>query len=430
MKQFFGTVTALAALALSGGAAAQTYAITNGHLMVTGEASDPQDIPNGTVLIRDGRIAAVGRKVEIPENAQVYDAGGAPVTPGLFSPFSGLGLVEVGLAREPNDRRVGDVAMGPSLLAADAINPDSTVLPVTRTAGVTRAFTTLATGDSQFAGCGAIIVLDGAIDPLTRQCAAQVAELGFAGARHAGNNRAASLAKFRAALEDARAYASDPYLYGQRPAEGRLSEADAKALGPVISGDLPIIISAHSAADIRRTLDLAETYGLDLIISGGAEAYRVADELAAADVPVIINPMSNLPYSFEELGATLEAAALLEEAGVKVAFSDDDTPNIRLMPQQAGNAVANGMSYEGALAAITVVPAEMFGMEDRLGTLAPGKIADVVVWSDDPLELSSRPQLVFIDGKSVDLDTRQKALARRYRDLGERDKPFAYEDGE
>ena len=427
MKKLIGSF-ALAAAGLLGTASAQTYAITNGHLMVTGDASDPGEIVNGTIVVRDGRIAAIGPNVQVPENAEVFDAGGKPVTPGLFSPMTAVGLVEVGAADESNDSSVDrGVPFHASLRAADAINPDSSIIAVSRAAGVTRAFSALSpAGDSQFGGCGALIVLDGTATPVTRDCAAQVSSLGYTGARRAGDNRAASLAVFRKALEDARDYATDPYLYGQRPVEGRLSVADAKALGPVISGDMPIVIRAFSAADIRRTLDLAEEYGLDLILEGAAEAHRVADELAAADVPVILNPVSNLPYLFEDMGATLKAAGILEEAGVMVTFSDGETHNVRLMPQLAGNAVANGMSYDAALAAITVVPAQIYGVDDRLGTLAPGKIADLVVWSDDPLELSSRPRLVFVDGKPASLDNRQSALARRYRDLERGDLPPAY----
>lgn len=404
--------------ALTGIAAAQTYAITNGHLMMTGDAADPGEVTNGTVLIRNGRIIAVGRNVTIPEGAEVFDAGGSPVTPGLFSPGSTIGLEEISLAQDANDASIGEFALSASLRAADGINPDSTIIPVSRVAGVTRAFTSLsAGGETQFAGCGALIVLDGAIDPLIRDCAAHRAVLGYAGARRAGDNRAASLALFRRALNDAQDYAEDPFLYRQRWAEGRLPAEDAAALGEVISGDVPVIISVQSAADIRRTLDLADEYGLDLVLYGAVEGWRVAEEIAAADVPVIINPMTNLPYLFEELGATLANAARLETAGVEVAFSDGDTHNIRLMPQQAGNAVANGMSHKAALAGITAVPARIFGVDDELGTLAPGKRADVVVWTGDPLELSSRPRLVLIDGKTQSLDSRQSALVKRYRNL-------------
>ncbi|MEM9232791.1 MAG: amidohydrolase family protein [Pseudomonadota bacterium] len=421
------TAFAASAVALTGVASAQTYAITNGHLMVTGDAEAPQEITNGTVLIRDGIIMAVGRNVTIPENAEVFDAGGTPITPGLFSPLSGLALDEISLAQDANDRSVGDVPMSASLKAADAINPDSTVIPISRSAGVTRAFTTLnASGDSHFAGCGAVIVLDTSMDPVIRECAAHMAVLGYAGARRAGDNRAASLAMFRRALDDARDYANDPILYRQRLREGHLSADDASALGPVLRGDVPLMVDVESAPDILRTLDLADEYGLDLVIVGGTEAYRVADELAEADVPVILNPMVNLPYLFEQMGATLAAGGLLEEAGVKVAFSDDDTHNIRLMPQLAGNAVANGMSHQGALAAITAVPAIIFGVDQTHGTLAPGKAADVVVWSGDPLEVTSRPRLVFIDGRPQSLDNRQTALAKRYRNLERQELPPTY----
>lgn len=426
MKYLIRTLAA-ALTAFSAPALAQTYAITNGHLMVTGEAENPQEIVNGTIIVRDGRIIAVGENITVPENAEVFDAGGMPVTPGLFSPYSGLALEEISLDQESNDRSVSDSHFAASLRAADAINPDSTVIPVSRAGGVTRAFTSINAGSSQFAGCGALIVLDASLDPVIKACAAHVANLGYAGARRAGDNRAASIAKFRRALRDAEDYAIDPYSYNQRPLEGRLNADDAAALGPVILGEVPVIIQAQSAADILRTIDLADEFSLNLVLMGGAEAYRVAEELAAADIPVIMNPMINLPYLYEQMGATLLAPGLLEEAGVKVAFSDGDTHNVRLIPQLAGNAVANGMSHQAALAAITAVPAMIFGVDDSHGTLSPGKVADIVVWDGDPLEVTSRPRLVMIDGEAKSLKNRQSALAERYRNLERGDLPRAYQ---
>jgi imidazolonepropionase-like amidohydrolase len=425
-----------AALVGIAAAAAQTVAVTNGRLLMAGDDGAPRTIENGTVLIRDGRIVEVGRNVQLPAggNVRVIDANGQAVTPGLFAPLSGLGLEEISLNREGNDRSPrGSTPLSASLMARDGFYADTTIIPISRAGGVTRAFAAIDPGSDLFGGCGTLVHLGGGASPIVKDCAAHLVALGYSGAAKAQDSRPAAIAQFRRALDDAREYEASPSLYRSQAEQGRLPARDAEALGPVIRGELPLLVQVNGASDILRVLDLGEEYGLDLVLVGAAEAHRVARDIAAADVPVIMLPTQNLPSRFEQLGATLAAAGRLESAGVRVAFYDDDigyTHNLRLLPQMAGNAVAHGMSYDAALAAITHVPAEIFGVGDRMGRLAPGMVADVVVWDGDPLELSSRPVHVLIDGRETSLDNRQKALARRYRDLERGDLPLAYRGGD
>lgn len=422
--------TAAAAISALGMAMAQTIAITNAELHLTGPSTSPRTIPSGTVLIEDGLIRAVGPNITVPAGATEIDAGGAPVTPGFFAALSAIGIEELSLNNEGNDRSGGgDLMISASLNAEDALNTDSAIIPISRAGGVTRAYVTPDPGDKLFGGCGLVIDLTGSADPVTERCIAQNVAMGYAGARRTGDTKTGAMAMLRHYLNEVRVYDESPadYRFAQRGTD--LTIQDLDALVPYVRGEKPLLVSVASAPDIRRLLQLKEDYGLEIILFGADEAWRVADELAAADVPVIIYPMSNLPGSFETLGSTLSNAARLEEAGVTVAFFDYDigyTHNVRLLPQLAGNAVANGMTYQGALAAIATNPAIIYGVDDRLGTLQAGKIADVVVWDGDPLEVTSRPSTVIINGEIQSLENRQSILAERYRDLSRGDLPHAY----
>ena len=424
-----------AVLAAAAPAAAQTYAIENARVLMTGEADDPRSLREGTVLVRDGEIVAVGRDVRVPRTAERIDARGGVVTPGLFAALSGLGLEEIGLNGEANDRSArGTVSLSAAVDAADGFYADSAVIPVNRAGGVTRAYVAPDPGEDLFGGCGMVIALSRGEDTIgegriTERCLAQTVSLGYAGAIRQGNSRPAAMARLRRALDDALAYADDPEGYADTYEDGRLPAADAEALVPVLTGEQKMLVQVQGASDIRRVLELGKAYRIDVVLFGAHEAYRVADEIAAAGVPVIMDPLQNLPDRFETLGARLDAAAQLEDAGVTVAFYDGDigyTHNLRLLPQLAGNAVANGMSYGGALAAITLNPALIWGQDDRLGTVAPGKVADLVVWDGDPLEVTTLPIAVMIDGERVSLESRQSALTRRYRDLRRGNRPISY----
>jgi imidazolonepropionase-like amidohydrolase len=252
--------------------------------------------------------------------------------------------------------------------------------------------------------------------------------LGEEGAELAGGSRAAAFLLLREALQDARDYAAhrEAFARGERR-EYALSRLDLEALVPVVEGELPLLVAADRASDLLAAVRLADEEGLRLVLAGAAEAWMVADALAAAGVPVLLAPLGNLPSSFEALGATLANAARLHAAGVPVAFMSGDSHNARNLRQDAGNAVAWGLPWDAALAGMTTVPARIWGLEGTYGRLEPGYEADVVVWDGDPLEVTTYPERVFIRGEEMSPVTRQTRLRDRYLELpAEGERPPAY----
>jgi imidazolonepropionase-like amidohydrolase len=408
-------VIALASPALVAAQTPQTVVITGATIHTMG----PQGtIQNGTLVIENGRIRAVGASVPLPASARRIDARGKVVTPGLFDSFTQLGLVEVGAVDATVDVRSGDDQITAAFRVADAINPRSMLIPVNRIEGLTRAVAAPAPGKSLIAGQGAVIHLGGPGDYLVRSPVAMFAALGEAGAGHAGGSRVDAMLLLREALHDALDYAANRKAFeeGSRRAYS-LSRLDLEALIPVARGELPLVVTVSSASDIESTLRLGRELHLKLILAGVEEGWKVAGEIAEARVPVLVDPLSDLPRSFEALGSTLENAARLRRAGVTVAFMTGDAHNARNIRQAAGNAVANGLPWDDALAAMTAVPARIWGIADSYGTLEPGKDADVVIWDGDPLELASFPTAVFIRGRQMPMTSRQIELRDRYRDL-------------
>lgn len=404
-------------LAGAGTASAQTVAITNARVhTMAGPA-----IERGTVVIRDGVIAAVGADVAVPAGARVIDAAGKVVTPGFLDSSTQLGLVEVGAVAGTRDSRVSDDHITAAFNPADGLDPTSSPVAVTRAEGITRAVVAPAPGASLVAGQAVLVDL-GAETPMEmvrRSPVGMVGVLGERGSRMAGGARAAAVLQLREIFQDVRDYMENRRAYETaHRREYALSRLDLEALVPVARGEVPLVLDVHRSSDILVALRLAEELGVRLVLSGVTEGWMVAREIAAAGVPVVINPLVNLPSAFEQLGATLENAARLEAAGVTVAFGSFDAHNARNLKQAAGNAVAYGMSHEAALRAITANPAGIWGVADRYGTLEVGKEADVVVWSGDPLELTTSVEHVFIRGREVPKGHRQKQLFERYRHVG------------
>lgn len=396
---------------------AQTIAITGGRVLpVSGPA-----IENATVLIRDSLIEAVGTNVAIPEGARRIDARGRIVTPGLINGFTQLGLTEIDLAAQTVEQSVRrEVAA--SFNVAEGINPASTLIPVTRVEGITSALVA-PTGDF-IAGQSVFLDLAGETieQMIARSPVAMHVTLDESSKGAGGGSRAGAAERLRRILSDARAYAARRSDFERRQMRDlAASQADLEALQPVLAGRMPLIVTAHRVFDIRNALRIAREFSLRLVLAGAAEGWEIAGEIARANVPVLVEPLANIP-SFNALGARYENAARLAAAGVTIAIVAGAGPggtahNSRIIKQEAGNAVSYGLPYETAFRAVTLSPAEILGVSDRYGSLQPGRVADVVVWSGDPFEFSTGVEHVFIRGREVPLTSRQTELLERYRTL-------------
>lgn len=406
-------------------ASAQTVAITNGRVHTVSGAT----IENGTVVIQNGKITAVGANVVVPGGARIINASGKVVTPGLLDSHTNVGVVEIPLSAEgTNDESTSLEDVTAAFNVADNLNPFSTKIPSVRLDGITRIVVAPGVGRSLIAGQGVLADLgtQGARMTIHRNPVAMFAVLGERGASVSGGGaRSAAILRLKEALQDARDYAANRAAYesAQRRAYA-LSRLDLEALVPVVRGQLPIVIEVNRASDILTALNIAREFNLKLILSGVGEGWMVARDIASANVPVIMDAMRNLP-SFDALGATLENAARLYAAGVSVMLGSYDYHSFRHIRQQAGNAVSYGLPFDAALRAVTLTPARVWGIADRYGSLEAGKDADVVVWSGDPFEVMTTVEHVFINGREVPKESRQDELFQRYRTLG-RDMPPAY----
>ena len=407
-------------LAAAASLESQTIAITGGRVLSAAGAP----IENGTVLIRDGRIAAVGTNVAIPADAQRVNAAGKWVTPGLINAATQLGLVEVGAEAPTRDASArGEDNIAAAFTVWEGLNPASVHLAPARDEGITTVI--LTPGGGLISGQAAVVdLVDGSLsDMLVRAPVAMVAQIGSSGAAGVGA-RAELLIKLREVLADARAYARRRADFERAATrEFAASRLDLEALLPVLEGRVPLLIAADRASDIEAALKLASDFNLRVILAGAAEGWMLADKIAAARVPVFTGAMNNIPGSFSTLGAAQESAGLLRRAGVDVVIigdngvSDPFTFNVRNLKQEAGNAVAYGMTWDDAFRAVTIAPARVLGIADRYGSLEANKVANVVVWSGDPFEFGTRVEHVFVRGREITTANRQELLEQRYRTL-------------
>jgi imidazolonepropionase-like amidohydrolase len=392
---------------------AQTIAITGGTVY---PVSGPK-IENATVVIRDGRIAAVGTSVAIPAGATRIDASGKVVTPGFIDGAGQMGLREISAVNNTNEStmRGDDVAAAFNVL--EGINPASTLIAVNRIEGIT---TTLAVPNGSLIwGQAVLIDLDGkTIEAMrVKSPTAMVADLSEGSKDAGGGSRAGVAQRLRRVLNDAREYATRRADYRRNQIQDLSASAvDLEALQPVLRGELPLMVVANRRSDIETALRIGREFKLRLILAGAAEGWMIPDEIAAAGVPVVVEPLDNIP-SFDALGIRYENAPLLAKGGVKVALMETSTENTRDLRQQAGNAVASGMTWDQALRAVTLTPAEIFGVADRYGSLEAGKVANVVVWTGDPFDFATGVEHVFIRGRDIPLRSRQTELLERYRTL-------------
>jgi len=392
---------------------AQTIAITGGTVY---PVSGPK-IDNATVLIRDGRIAAVGTNVAIPTGATRIDATGKWVTPGLIDGAGNMGLREISAVQNTNEGTLRGNEVAAAFNVTEGLNPASTLIPVTRVEGVT---TTLAVpGGDLVWGQAVLIDLDGTtIEAMVAKSpVGVVADLSENAKGAGGGSRAGVAQRLRRIFNDALEYERRRTDYSRAQMQDlSASAADLDALLPVLHGRLPLMVVANRRSDIETALRIAREFKLRLILAGAAEGWEIADKIVAAGVPVLVQPMDNIP-GYDALGIRYENAALLAKAGVKVSLMETQTENSRNLRQQAGNAVAYGMTWDQALRAVTLTPAEAFGVADRYGSLEVGKVANVVVWTGDPFEFSTGVEHVIIRGKEISLRSRQTELLERYRTL-------------
>jgi imidazolonepropionase-like amidohydrolase len=413
-------VVVAAAFAVATTAAAQTVAITGGKVY---PVSGPP-IEGGTVLIVNGKIAAVGTNVAIPAGAQRIDATGKTVTPGFVNSATQLGVQEVSQVRDTRDMSArGKDAIAAAFTVWDGLNPNSVMMAPARKDGIT-SFIVMPAG-GLIAGQAALLdVVPGTTtDMIIRAPVAMIAEVGDA--LQAGvNSRGELIVKLRELLEDTRFFQThrDAFDRAQtRPFSA--SRLDLEAMIPVIQGKLPLVVFVDRASDIDAAMRIAREFNVKLMIGSGAEGWMMADKLAAARIPVLTGAMNNIPGGFAALAQRQENAAMLRKAGVQVALignaggGDEEAFNVRNLKQEAGNAVAYGMTWDDALRAVTLVPAEIFGVADRVGSLQPGREGNVVVWSGDPFEFTTRAEHVFVRGHEYTDKTRQDLLMERYRNL-------------
>jgi imidazolonepropionase-like amidohydrolase len=368
-----------------------------------------------TVVVADGKVRGM-QAGAVPAVCAVVEGKGRLLTPGLIDPLTELGLVEVSAEETTQDDVLrGDAAkqdVRAALQAADSLNTASAVFPVVRLGGVTGAVS--APKGGLVSGQSAFVTTDGT---LRQAPLAMHLNLGRTGREAVSGSRALVLERVRELLFDAREYGRRKADFEQRRMRDvAASRLDLEALQPVLAGRLPVVVRADRVSDIRAALALAKEYGFKPIIAGGSEAWMVAQELAAAKVPVILQPTQNLPADFDRLSSRLDSAALLRAAGVKVLISVlGEPPMVRTLAQEAGNAVAWGLPHTDALRAVTQDVAEAFGLDG--GRIAPGAPADLVLWNGDPLESSSRPVGMWLAGKQVPLTSRQQALFDKYKAL-------------
>ncbi|MFA5684697.1 MAG: amidohydrolase family protein [Lysobacteraceae bacterium] len=396
--------------AFAGLAGAQDVLIRNATVHTVSERGVLRDTD---VLLRDGRIAAIGQGLSA-EGMQVVEARGRPLTPTLFGGISGLGLEEVSSETFTRDAALAlgqnarDIVVRPEFDVTLAYNPDSVLIPVARIEGI--GFTLLAAnataGGSIIGGQGAVVRLDGSPDPLGPK--ALFVALGGGASELSGVSRAGQWMLLDQLVDE---------LRGRMPAEfAMLTPAGRAALKRYVDDGGRIVFDVNRAADIRQLLRWSARHRLRIAISGGAEAWRLAAQLAAADVPVFVDPLVNLPGNFDQIHATLENAARLRAAGVAVGFnqSGDGSHNARKQRQLAGNAVAHGLPWADGLAGLTRVPAQAFGVAERIGSIEIGKDADLVLWSGDPLDVAHSAEQVWLAGKAIPMRSRQTELRDRY----------------
>jgi imidazolonepropionase-like amidohydrolase len=407
-------------------ASQDTYAIRNARIVtVTGPV-----IENGTVVISNGRIAAVGSNVATPAGARIIDASGLTVYPGMMDADTEIGLIEIGsVAGSVDTSEIGD--NNANIHVDVAIHPDSSHTAVARVNGITSVLT--APRGGLIAGQSAILNLDGWTprEMVLKSPAAMHINWpggGGRGGEFGGFGPQRSVTELRreqdTQVENLKKILRDAAAYGDaRDARAKdpglpKQDLDLKldALVPVARGQMSVVINVNAERDIKNAIAFAGEMKLKAIISGGAEAYKVADLLKAKNIPVIVGPVLRIPSRDDDpYDAAFTNAGLLSKAGVKIAFQTGDSSNVRNLPYNAGMAAAFGLPKEEALKAVTIYPAEILGVGDRVGSIEQGKIANLIVTDGDPLEIRTQIKHVFINGRDIPLTSRHTELYEKYK---------------
>ena len=365
------------------------------------------------VMIQDGIITSIGKNLS-SDKAILIEANGRFLTSGILAPVTNLGLIEIELEPETRDDRTDHFSAGFSI--SSAFNPSSTLIPYNRIAGVTSAIVFPSSGKGNiFSGLGSVFKTHGQID--TRAIVTDIAMV----MRMGGNedSRASNFLDLEDAFMKAKQFKKSRSVI-QRGGffdTGDYSDRDLNALNDLIEYKKPLIVKTNRASDMLRMIEFSNQHEINIIFHGAKEAWRIADKLAEEEIPVIIDPMDNIPSSFDSIGARIDSGSILTKSGVKVLIGIADAHNSFLSRQGAGNAVSNGIDSYEAFKAITINVAEAFGLDHLIGSIEVGKSADLIIWDGDPLEVSSFSDLVIINGEITSSMTRSKRLRDRYMEV-------------
>jgi imidazolonepropionase-like amidohydrolase len=447
-RRLASAAVSFATILLPGLLLAQPVALVGARIETAGPLGT---IEQGTLVMDGGRIVSVSAGTATPAGARVIDMTGRTLSPGLILATSNLGVAEIDQVPETRDDGAGEL-LGAAFDPSAGVNPDTPTIQLARLNGVTRAFITPVSGrgddghahdDSAFATSGSghaedpalfsgqvtgLSLADGLAQPVFRTGAGVVLDMGEAGAEAAGGSRGASFTLVRQALADTRRFAAARARFeaGEGP-ELSLGRLDLIAMIPVIQRQAPLLVRVSRASDIRQVLALARAENIRVVLEGAEEGWRVAPEIAAAGAPVILDPEASTPASFEALGSTLENAAILSRAGVSIAIMGSRAYNsLRQSRFNAGTATSYGLPRQTAIQAITLTPARIWGVDRETGSLEPGKSADIVAWTGDPLEPLSYPVSIWIAGAEQPMRSRSTDLRDRYRPQPEGAPPPAW----
>ncbi|HKU19384.1 MAG TPA: amidohydrolase family protein [Terriglobales bacterium] len=403
--------------------AQNTIAITGGRVLTISHGV----IENGTVLVENGKIAAVGRDIKVPHGAQVIDARGKVVMPGWFDAGDKLGTVEIPALQITVDDTEYTAPLQPQLRVLDALNPESENILVSRAAGITNSLSTPADGNL-VGGQSAVIQLDGGtVDQMVVKSPAALhislgeqSKMTYGVKNGAPETRMGEMAMLRQAFLKAQHYkeVQDAYAQksgGKEPAAPPARDLKMDAMVAALDGKIPVVAHADRVSDIENALRLADEFHFHLILADAAAAWRIADQLAARKVPVILGPILEEPGRMESVDVRLDNAARLYKAGVPIAIQTAADNEVRNLPFEVEYAISYGLPEDAALQALTLNPARFFGVDNRLGSIDSGKDANLIVLDGTPFRVKTHVLAELIDGKVVDLSNHQTRLYEFYK---------------